>query len=296
MARAACNLHMNVIAYGTSWVSGVGAMDEHAVTLMAEGERMMVYEYEYRDLMAQAWDVLRGDTSKWEDRSFYLDVIRRWGEPVLDVGCGTGRLLLDYLGLGIDVDGVDNSPEMLALCRQKAAALGLEPVLHEQYVERLSLPRRYRTILVPSSSLQLVVELAAADEAVGRLHDHLLADGMVAASIMTLWQPGDPLTSEWETSALRAEDGATFRRVARSWYEPELECEHTEDVYQMILDGQVVAEETHRRSPATRSYTQAQARALFERAGFESVELYHEFTFEPVRAEDTLFCVIARRA
>ena len=256
----------------------------------------MVHEYEYRGLMAQAWDVLRGDTSNWEDRFFYLEVIRMFGEPVLDVGCGTGRLLLDYLGLGIDVDGVDNSPEMLALCRQKAATLGLEPVLHQQYVESLSLPRRYRTILVPSSSLQLVVEPAAAEEAVARLHDHLLAGGVMAASIMTLWQPGDPLTSEWEKSATRVEDGVTFRRVARSWYEPELECEHTEDVYQVIVDGQVVAEETHRRSPATRSYTQAQARALFDRAGFEAVEVYHEFTFDPVRAEDTLFCVLARRA
>lgn len=37
--------------------------------------------------------------------------------------CGTGRLLLDYLAQGIDIDGVDNSPEMLALCRPDAAAV-----------------------------------------------------------------------------------------------------------------------------------------------------------------------------
>jgi len=39
-------------------------------------------------------------------------VIAQAGQPVLDVGCGTGRLLLDYMQQGIDVDGMDNSPEM----------------------------------------------------------------------------------------------------------------------------------------------------------------------------------------
>ncbi len=63
----------------------------------------------------------------------------------------------------------------------------------------------------------------------------------------------------------------------------------------MIVGSRVVAEEQHRRSPATRSYTQAGARTLFERAGFADVRLYSEFTHEPVRLEDTLFTVVARR-
>ncbi len=47
-------------------------------------------DYEYSGLMAQFWDLLRGDTSRWADRFFYLDVIAQAGQPVLDVGCGTG--------------------------------------------------------------------------------------------------------------------------------------------------------------------------------------------------------------
>ncbi len=43
-------------------------------------------DYEYRGLMAQAWDLLRGDTTHWPDRFFYLGVIREVGQPVLDVG------------------------------------------------------------------------------------------------------------------------------------------------------------------------------------------------------------------
>ncbi len=254
---------------------------------------MILPEYEYKGLMAQAWDVLRGDTSRWADRFFYLDLIQQYGQPVLDVGCGTGRLLLDYLAQGIDVDGLDNSPEMLALCQQKAAEMGLTPRLYEQYLETLALPRQYRTILIPSSSIQLITEPAQAVAALRRLREHLLPGGVVAASVMTLWTEGEPLASEWEATAVRASDGASFRRVARSHYDPADECEHTEDHYQMIVDGQVVAEELHQRSPATRSYTQAQARALFEQAGFKTVMLHSEFSFDPVKPEDSLFTVVA---
>lgn len=257
---------------------------------------MTLPEYEYRGLIAEAWDVLRGDTSAWPDRAFYLEIIREHGQPVLDIGCGTGRLLLDYLGQGIDIDGVDNSPDMLARCRRKAAALGLAPALYQQYMEALALPRRYRTIVIPSSSLQLVIEPAMVLETVRRVHAHLLPGGVAVAPFMTLWKPGDPLTAEWERTAARPEDGATFRRIARSRYDPETACEHTEDVYQMLVDGAVVAEEVHRRSPATRSYTQAQARTMFERAGFDRVDLYREFTFERAGPDDPLFTVLAQRA
>jgi SAM-dependent methyltransferase len=253
-------------------------------------------DYEYSGLMAEAWDVLRGDTSNWADRSFYLKIIGTFGQPVLDVGCGTGRLLLDYLAQGIDIDGLDNSPEMLALCRQKAAALGLAPALYEQSFATASLPRRYRTILIPSSTIQLITEPAMVQQALRRLSSHLLPGGVVVASFMTLWNVDDPLSMEWEQSAVRAADGATFRRRSRSWHAAGSDLEHTEDHYQLLVAEQVVAEELHQRSPATRSYTQAQARSLFESAGFERVELCSQFTSETVQAEDRLWTVVAHAA
>lgn len=256
---------------------------------------MTLPEYEYKGLMAEAWDVLRGDTSNWEDRFCYLELIRKHGQPVLDVGCGTGRLLLDYLKQGIDIDGLDNSPEMLAICRRKSRELGLQARLYDQYLERLELPRQYRLILIPSSSLQLIIEPGMVEQALRNLGEHLLPGGVLTASIMTLWQPGDPLYSEWEKTAQRPGDGATYRRVARSWFDPATSCERTEDLYHLIVAGEIIREELHQRYPATRSYTQAEAQALFVRAGFQPVELMHEFSFDPVRAEDTLFTVVAHK-
>src|SRR5438067_1735809 len=125
---------------------------------------MTAPDYDYRGLKASTWDLSRGDTSTWTDRAFYLDIVRKYGQPVLDVGSGTGRILLDFLEQGIDVEGVDNSPEMLGICHEKADKLGLSPVIHQQRMQSLDLPGRYGTILVPSSSLQLLTDADVAAE------------------------------------------------------------------------------------------------------------------------------------
>ena len=120
-------------------------------------------DYEYRGLMAQAWDLLRGDYSAWADRPFYRAIIERRDGPALDVGCGTGRLILDYLQAGLDVDGVDNSPEMLAICRAKAAASGVDVSgrLFEQEMDRLALRAPIR------DHLRALLDLPVADRRVG---------------------------------------------------------------------------------------------------------------------------------
>lgn len=252
-------------------------------------------DYEYKGLMAEAWDILRGDTSKWSDRYFYLDLIKQYGQPVLDVGCGTGRLLLDYLAQGIDIDGVDNSPDMLAICRQKAEEKGLSVTLYKQFVEELTISRKYNVVLIPSSSLQLIIDPDLAVKALKNLYDLLLPKGIIAASIMSIWKPGDPLYSEFDKEVTNQQDGKKYRRIARSWYDPHSECERTEDIYQLIIEDKIVKEEIHQRDPATRSYTQNQVKQLFSSAGFQNVKLYHEFTLEPVKASDTLFTVVAQK-
>jgi ubiquinone/menaquinone biosynthesis C-methylase UbiE len=244
--------------------------------------------YEYHGLMAEAWDLLRGDTSVWEDRPFYLELIRRFGEPVLDVGCGTGRLLLDYLAEGVEIEGVDVSPDMLALCRAKASTLGLEPTLYEQAVEDLQLPRRYRTIIVPSSSIQLVIDPATAERAVARLAAHLEPGGALVMPFMIL--EGD---ESWAVEALRP-DGALVRRTARSHYDPVTQLEDTDDLYEVVVDGEVVAAERHVQKPATRSYTVDQARALYLQGGLELEQIVDGFSDQPFE-DGLVFTIIGSR-
>ena len=129
--------------------------------------------------MALAWDPLRGDTSDWEDRALFLELIGEMGGPVLDVGCGTGRLLLDYLAIGIDIDGLEVSPDMLDILRAKASLSGLDLAgrIHQGAMETWVSTRRYRLVLVPSSSFQLLTDPMDAASAMARFHDALLPGG-----------------------------------------------------------------------------------------------------------------------
>ena len=257
--------------------------------------------YEYRGLVAEAWDLLRGDTSAWPDRAFYRTIIELGRGPALDVGCGTGRLLLDYLAAGFDVDGVDNSPEMLELCRAKAAAAGTDVNgrLFEQEMDKLALRRRYATIFVPSSTFQLLTDPTAAREAMSRFYAHLQPNGVLVMSIMsTLWRgrapPPQMQWSDWYKlgERKRAEDGLLVRRWCRARYDYEQQLEHEENRYEILRGDLVIRTELHARSPAVRWYSQAQAIACFEEAGFNSISKMSGFTFDPASPQDTTFCVV----
>jgi ubiquinone/menaquinone biosynthesis C-methylase UbiE len=254
-------------------------------------------DYEYRGLMAATWDVLRGDTSRWGDRAAFREVIVRHGQPAIDVGCATGRLLLDYLAEGIDIDGVDLSPEMLDLCREKAAARGLHPTLYQQAMESLDLPRRYGTILVPSSSFQLITDLEVARATMRRFFDILLPGGGLAMSFMPFWREGNPTETDWgpPRERIRPEDGAVVRRWTRAWYDTAEKLEHTEDRYEISRDGVVLAAESHRRSPAGRWYSHDEVRALFREAGFVDVQLTREWSGEPAVEEDRVVLAVGTR-
>ncbi len=57
-----------------------------------------------------------------EELAFYRSWVEGDGQPALDLGCGTGRLLLPLVREGLEVHGCDISADMLAHCREQADA------------------------------------------------------------------------------------------------------------------------------------------------------------------------------
>jgi SAM-dependent methyltransferase len=108
-------------------------------------EEPVIWHY---GLMAERWAETINETP---ELSFFEKEIRRFGQPVLDVACGTGRLLLPLLRAGIDIDGCDISGDMLNHCRQKAIHDGFRPHLEEQPMHAFDMPRRYKTIYICGS-------------------------------------------------------------------------------------------------------------------------------------------------
>jgi ubiquinone/menaquinone biosynthesis C-methylase UbiE len=261
-------------------------------------------DYEYRGMMARAWDLLRGDYSQWPDRPFWRAVVEARGGSALDVGCGTGRLLLDFVAAGLDVDGVDNSPEMLAICRDKAvvAGLNLEGRLFEGDMRALNLPRRYATIIVPSISIVMLTQPGDADRAVSSFHGSLEMGGQLVVSFTSKLWPGrrTPPHMEWSDWYKVAEaeqaEGDVMRRWMRARYDHAAQFEHEENRYERLREGEIVETEFHCRLPAARWYTQDQALALFKAAGFKDLAATSADTFGPAQPEDTFFKVSGTRS
>jgi SAM-dependent methyltransferase len=256
----------------------------------------MAEDLEYRGLKALAWDAFRGDTSTWDDRALYLDLIGELGQPVLDVGCGTGRLLLDFLAQGIDIDGVESSPDMLAILRDKAAADGIDIAgrVHEAAMETMEVPRRYRVILVPSSSFQLLLDRRDAADAMRRFHDHLEPGGTLVMPWIDIAQDYPGGADDRATKEVTLPDDSVIRLEYHGWFDPATALEHTDERFERLVDGVVVEKERILRSPATRQYERDEIRTLHEAAGFGDLQWLSGFTRRAAEPGDRIVTTLAR--
>ena len=83
------------------------------------------------------------------DTSFYLREAKKARGPVLEVGCGTGRVYLPLLEVGVDAYGIDISRNMLRVLEKKAAASGFSPKIKLADMRNFRLPRKFALIIVP---------------------------------------------------------------------------------------------------------------------------------------------------
>jgi len=161
----------------------------------------------YTGLVAQLYAPLR--SSGPPDPEPYARFIARSGEPALELGCGDGQPLLDLRARGLDVEGLDSSPDMLARCRAAAADRGLVVTLHESRMESMELIRRYRSIYLAGATFNLIVDDDTAWRALARIRAHLEPDG---SALIPLFIP-DPMPPEAIGTGRThvTEDGRTMR-------------------------------------------------------------------------------------
>lgn len=112
----------------------------------------------------------------------------------LELGCGSGRLLLPLLENGFLVEGLDNSQEMLDLCEKKSG--DSSPVLHHASLEDFQTSVTYGSILIPAFTIQFIAYDTIVD-ALKNMKQHLHPDG---ALYITTFIPWAEIAGELEES------------------------------------------------------------------------------------------------
>jgi len=215
-------------------------------------------------------------------------------EPALEIGCGSGRLLLPLLRKGRRIEGLDHSAEMLELCRRSAGELGLDPALHLDDMATFRPGKTYASVLVPAFTLQLAEDPVAALQNFRRL---LRPGGLL---YLTVFVPLAELNGELPENEWYADHETTLGDGRRAT----LDTRHSLDRRRRILrrehryrlhDGDRVREQLT--TQTVRWFTPRELHRLLADAGFGIESAVAEFDEEePVTDEAQIITVLARAA
>ena len=144
----------------------------------------------YEDLMSNAlYDGFIADyydespivRGRLGDVAFYRDAVREFGDPVLELGCGTGRITLALAAAGHRVTGLDISERMLVRCNQKRAGLLTEARERMHLVQgdmtQFDLGEKFRLVIIPFRPMQHLLEIDAQISCLESVRRHLREDG-----------------------------------------------------------------------------------------------------------------------
>lgn len=244
---------------------------------------------EYRRISAKYYDEAYSGKENLEDLPFYLDLAKRTGGPVLELACGTGRILLPIARQGIAVHGVDRSTAMLDVLREH---LRREPKdarelvsLFEGDIRSFRSNREYPLVIIPFRPLQHMFTVEDQVAALSTAAFHLEPGGMLAFDVfypkfesMNSGIGQEQLDTEWQSKS-------NPTRIVRRYYRKESIDKISQTftltfIFRTYEGGKLVQEETE---PLTMSYyTYPHLRALFLLAGLEVVEEYGSFARTPL--------------
>ena len=139
----------------------------------------------YPGLVAECYDDWLKDVTG--DRDYYSGFFDGFDGRVLELTCGTGRVLIPIAESGVTIHGLDSSADMLQILRRKAANLNVDIELHNQSMEDLVLATKYNAIFVAGGSFQLLTFYESALNSLKCIRDHLCDNGFFLTDIFVPW-------------------------------------------------------------------------------------------------------------
>lgn len=236
------------------------------------------------------------------DAPFYVELAQRWGGPVLEIGCGTGRVLLQIAREGIEIEGVDNSRPMMGVLRkslgEELPEVRARVKLHAGDMRDFRLGRQFPLVIIPFRPLQHMYTMEDQLAALRTAAAHLEDGGKLAFDVFfprfELIPAGvgeEILELEWHLDM--NPDKIVRRYLRKESYDKIAQTFSATFVFRTYHDEKLVSEETEPLKMAY--YTHPQMRGLLAMAGLEIVEEYGSFKKTPLNNDASEMIFVVRK-
>ena len=217
------------------------------------------------------------------------DALNEEKNLVVELGCGTGSFTQVMKNLGYDIMGIDMSPEMLNLARQKSADAGLDIMYLEQDMRELDLYCTAGTIVSVCDSVNYVLEDEEIIETFRLVNNFLYPGGVFIFDFNTLFKYRDVIG---DTTIAENRDDCSF--IWDNYYDDD---SHINE-YDLTIFAKVDSEkELFARSVEThyqRGYTLDEMKGFVEAAGLSFVTAIDADTHEEPSEDSERIYIVAR--
>lgn len=114
---------------------------------------------------------------------FWADRARETGGPILELGCGTGRVTLPLAREGFDITGIDLAPSMLERAREKAAAEDVAVEWVEGDIRSFDIGRRFDLIFLPGNTVCHLLDRESLEHCLACIRAHLTPTGHFVVTV-----------------------------------------------------------------------------------------------------------------
>ena len=126
---------------------------------------------------AQRYDLVMGAYASGDLLNFYCRQAARYGEPVLELACGSGRLTIPLAIEGINITGMDISEEMLDLAKSKASKSGAGIRFVQGDIRNFDFGEKFKFICIPAQSLSHLHTREEIEACFSSVRRHLAGEG-----------------------------------------------------------------------------------------------------------------------
>ena len=253
----------------------------------------------YDSFIADYYDKSPIVKGRLQDVAFYRNAVRDFGDPILELGCGTGRITMALAEAGKRITGLDLSGRMLERAVKKRAALRVEARERVHFVQgdmaRFDLGEKFRLVIIPFRPFQHLLEVRQQMDCLECVRKHLAPGGRL---ILDVFQTDaermhDPVhmrevqLTEYETADGRrvriSERVAAFHRAEqRNDVEMIFSIKHRDGRQERLVFAWPL-----------RYFFRFEVEHLLARCGFKVAALYGDFDRSPIRGDSPEMIFVA---